>query len=403
VPTRDAQRSPTSLRLLVFLARRSLFSSRVTVVLLVLSIAASAGFQIANTANLTAFQAELLEENLTRGPGDIRVEPRDEARFRDGDALAAQIRAVPGVRDAQPILMYPGAVGKGGKRFLGAPIYGLSQMQLPPFHLLEGSWIAPGDREGILLGTQYQKRLEVGVGDEVELRVIYGAAGTAIDDDNVGRYTMTVRGIVAGSAGAYRFAFVDRAFLAKEAGDPHAASSILVHLHDHEAARGIAARLAAELRGVDAIAWRDDDPYLPNYLAANETISTVSYAMVIAAVSVPLWALLYIHVLKRRREIGILVALGFRRGEVFVIFLLQAVVVAVIGCVLGAALGLVLIRYFQANPLFQWETLIVRPLIAAGVFLGPALVLTATALVAGSYPAWRAARTDPAAALRRLE
>jgi ABC-type lipoprotein release transport system permease subunit len=389
--------------LLAFLARRSLFSSRVTLVLLVLSIAAGAGFQIANTSNLTAFQASLLEENLTRGAGDIRVEPSHDARFRDGEAIAAQIREEPGVREAQPFLVYPGAIGKGGKRFLGAPIYGIGAMTLPPFHVIAGAWIEPGDRDGILLGTQYAKRLAVGVGDEVEVRVIFGAAGLALDDDNVGRYTMKVRGIVAGAAGAYRFAFVDHAFLAAESGEPRAASAILVHLTDHEAARATAARLAARIPNIEAIGWRDDDPYLPNYLAANQTIERVSYAMVIAAVSVPMWALLYIHVLKRRREIGILVALGFGRGEVFVIYLLQALVVAAIGCAIGAAIGIGLILYFQANPLFQWETMVVRPLIAVGVFAGPALVITATALVAGSYPAWRAARSDPARVLRGLE
>jgi len=386
----------------VFLARKSLFSSRVTVALLVLSIAAGAGFQIANTANLTAFQASLLEENLTRGGGDIRVEPSDGPRFRDGDAIAAEVRKEPGVRAAHPYLVYAGAIGKNG-RFLGAPIYGLDRIELPPFHLIEGEWLAPGDREGILLGTQYVKRLAVGVGDTVEVRVIYGAAGAAIDDDNVGRYTLTVRGIVAGSAGAYRFAYLDRSFLANESGEPGAASAIMVHLDDHEAARETAARLAARIRGIEAIGWRDDDPYLPNYLSANQTISTVSYAMVIAAVSVPMWALLYIHVLKRRREIGILVSVGFGRGEVFGIYLLQALVVAALGCLVGGGIGLVLILYFQANPLFEWETMVVRPLIAAGVFAGPALVITATALVAGSYPAWRAARTDPALVLRRLE
>jgi len=276
-------------------------------------------------------------------------------------------------------------------------------MSLPPFHLTAGSWIVPGDREGILLGTLYEKRLGVGVGDSVELRVIFGAAGMAIDDDNVGRYTMKVRGIVAGSAGAYRFAFVDRSFLGAESGEPDGASAILVHLFDHEAAHDTAARLAARIAGIEAIGWRDDDPYLQSYLSANKTIINVSYGMVIAAVSVPMWALLYIHVLKRRREIGILVAVGFGRGEVFGMYLLQALVVAVIGCAIGAGLGVGLILYFQAHPVFQWETMVVRPLIEASVFAGPAFVITATALIAGSYPAWRAARTDPAAVLRRLE
>jgi ABC-type lipoprotein release transport system permease subunit len=36
-------------------------------------------------------------------------------------------------------------------------------------------------------------------------------------------------------------------------------------------------------------------------------------------------------------------------------------------------------------------------------FLGPVLVIATTALIAGSYPAWRAAWTDPAKVLRRLE
>jgi ABC-type lipoprotein release transport system permease subunit len=397
------RRTRTQLRLLVYLARKSLFSSRITLVLLVLSLAAGAGFQIANTSNLTAFRASLLDENLTHGAGDVRVEPRDEARFRDGEAIASQIRALSGIRDAQPVLLFAGAIGKNGTRFFGTPIYGVSPMLFPPYHVVEGAPLAQGDREGILLGTQYRKRLGVGVGDEIELRVIFGAAGAAIDDDNVGRYTMKVRGIVGGSAGAYRFAYVDRSFLGAELGEPKGASAILVHLHDHEAAHEAAARISAAIPSAEAVGWRDDDPYLLNYLSANETVTSVSYAMVIAAVSVPMWALLYIHVLRRRREIGVLVAMGFGAGEVFAIYLLQALVVAIIGCAVGAALGLGLIVYFQAHPLFQWETMVVRPLVAAGVFVGPALVITATALIAGSYPAWRAARTDPAAVLRRLE
>ncbi len=389
----------------MYLARKSLFSSRITVVLLVLSLAAGAGFQIANTSNLTSFRAALLDENLLHGAGDVRVEPREESRFRDGEAIAAQIRALAGVRDAQPMLVFAGAIGtseKPGMRFFGAPIYGVPPMPFPPYSVLAGAPLADGDREGILLGTQFQKRLGVGVGDKVEVRVIFGAAGAALDDDNVGRYTMTVRGIVAGAAGAYRFAYVDRSFIASELGDPKSASAILVHLHDHEVARSMASTIAAAVPSADAIAWRDDDPYLVSYLDANDTVSTVSYTMVIAAVSVPMWALLYIHVLRRRREIGVLVAMGFSTGEVFAIYLLQALVVAVIGCIVGSAIGLGLILYFQANPLFSWETMVVRPLVAAGVFAVPSLVITATAIVAGSYPAWRAARTDPATVLRGL-
>lgn len=387
--------------MLLFLARRSLWSSRITLVLLVLSVAAGAGFQIGNTANLDGFEHALLEENLTHGPGDIRVEPTEGPRFREGNAIADRLASVPGVRAAQPLLIYAGAIGHRGK-FLAAPLVGVDPSPLPPYQLVAGAW-DPNDRDAILVGTHYASRMRIAVGDRIEVRAIFGAAGMAIDDDNVGRYTMTVRGLAGGTL-AYRAVFVSRAWLAAESGEPNAASAVHVKLFDHDRAPSLAAELAATDPGITAISWRDDDAsYVSSYISATRTIVSVSYAMVIAAVAVPMWALLYIHVLKRRRELAMLIAIGFAERDVLMISLLQAIFVSVIGCVLGAGVGLGLIAYFQANPIYEWGTMAVRPMIATGVFVGPAVVMVLTALVAGSYPAWRAARTDPARVLRGIE
>jgi ABC-type lipoprotein release transport system permease subunit len=395
------RRSRTRLSLLLYLARRSLFASKLTFALLVVAIAAGAGFQIPNTANLAGFSAALLQEGLVWGAGDIRIEPRDRARFTDGDAEAAKLGALIDTR-ASAVLVYAGAIGKRG-RFLGTPVYGIDPGLPTPFHVVDGTVLAAGDTTGVLVGSSLAKRLELAVGDTIDARVIFGPLAAALDDDNIGRFKLTVRGIVVGAAGGYRFIFVDRGFLAREAGDPKAASTIVVHLDDHEDAQAKAARINAEAPEAQALAWRDDDPYLPNYLRANKIINTVSYAMVVAAISIPVWALLYIHVLNRRRELGILAALGFGRREIFAIYVLQSLVVAVVGSLIGAGLGFAMIQYFDGHPIFEWEGLVVRPLASAGSFLGPAAVVTLTALVAGAYPAWSASRTDPAKVLRRIE
>jgi lipoprotein-releasing system permease protein len=176
---------------------------------------------------------------------------------------------------------------------------------------------------------------------------------------------------------------------------------LLVHLRDHDAAGDTAAAITRA--DVEAIAWRDDDSGLASYLGARDTIGTISYAMVIAAIALPMWALLYIHVLRNHRQLAILAALGFRRRELFAICALQSVIVAVLGCALGAALGFALTRYFDANPLFEWQSIVVRPAVSATTFLVPAVIVVATSLLAALHPALRAARVQPAVALRRIE
>jgi lipoprotein-releasing system permease protein len=390
-------------RLLLFVARRSLLASRLTFVLLVLPVALGVGFQVPNTANLAGSSATLLEEALTHGAGDIRVEPRGRPRFADGDAIAARLAALTGARAVTPILVLAGAVGRGG-RFHGAPVCGIDPgAPHLPFRVLEGAPLRPGDPGGVLVGTALARRLGLRPGDAVELRAIWSPPEAALAEEDLGRYTMTVRGIVAGSSGAARFVYVDRGFLAAEAGEPRAASAIYVHLAEHDAAAALAAQVGRSLPEVRAADWRTDDPFLPNLLRAYGVVGGVSHAMVVGAISVPLWALLYIHVLRRRREIGILVALGFRRGEVFAIFLLQALLVAGAGVAIGAGLGYAACAYFDANPIFSWEGMVVRPLLEPAAFAVPALVALATVALAGGFAAWRAARVDPARALQSLE
>jgi ABC-type lipoprotein release transport system permease subunit len=407
-PTRARTRASAPARLLLFVALRGLLASRLTFALLVLPIALGVGFQIPNTANLAGSSATLIEEALARGAGDVRVEPRRKGRFADGDALAARIRALVGARAAVPVLAFAGAIGRDG-RFHGAPVYGIDPApaadQGSPVRVIAGAPLAPGDRDGVLVGSTLARRLGVRPGDRVELRLIFSPPEAALVEDDLGRYTMTVRGIAAGSSGAYRFIYADRAFLAAEAGEPGAASAIYVHLADHAAttAAAAAAQINAAIPEARALDWATDDPFVPNVLRANRVVNGVSYAMVIGAIGVPLCALLYIHVLRRRREIGILAALGFRRREIFAIYLLQALLAACVGIALGMLLGAAASAYFAEHPVFDWEGMVVRPLLEPSTFAVPALVVLATTAAAGGYAAWRAARVDPARALQSLE
>lgn len=103
-------------------------------------------------------------------------------------------------------------------------------------------------------------------------------------------------------------------------------------------------------------------------------------------------------VTERTREIGIFSAIGFRRGHIMKIILLEAVVVSLMAGVAGYLSGIgvtrVLLNFLSDTmPHFSFD-----PLIAVGaVFL--AVII---GLIASLYPAMAASRMDPSEALRTL-
>lgn len=103
---------------------------------------------------------------------------------------------------------------------------------------------------------------------------------------------------------------------------------------------------------------------------------------------------------ERMREIGVLRALGASRGQVLGVFLGEAAMVggasAIGGLGSGAALAVVL-TWVINKAFFGWSIALAFPIETMAWFL-PMLVVVA--VLAGWWPAWRAACTPPAAAVR---
>jgi len=103
----------------------------------------------------------------------------------------------------------------------------------------------------------------------------------------------------------------------------------------------------------------------------------------------------------RRREIGVLRALGFTAGQVLWAFLLESTALALAGAVLGAGLASLLTfgqfsatNYGTGNEItFPFEPTL-------GILLRSVLLGAVVGVLGGFFPALKAARTSPAAAMR---
>lgn len=104
--------------------------------------------------------------------------------------------------------------------------------------------------------------------------------------------------------------------------------------------------------------------------------------------------IMLVSVTERTREIGIRMALGARRRDILIQFLVEAVVLCLIGGILGTLLGYggaYLVAYIaEWPPLVSWATVALAFGFSAAV-----------GLVFGVYPANRAAHLDPIVALHR--
>ena len=121
--------------------------------------------------------------------------------------------------------------------------------------------------------------------------------------------------------------------------------------------------------------------------AALPAIGLIVGAMVIMNI-------MLVAVAERTREIGIRKALGARRSDIVRQFLAESATLSTVGAAIGVALGLALAFVIDATT--SLPAAVAPWSIVVGVFLG-----TVVGIVAGLYPASRAARLDPIAAIRQ--
>lgn len=117
----------------------------------------------------------------------------------------------------------------------------------------------------------------------------------------------------------------------------------------------------------------------------------VTFGLVIGAVGMGVISVR--NVSERKREIGMMRAIGFPRGQVILSVLLELVVLGVIGLIIGVINGLIVSVGF-AN--MQSATLVI-PWEEIGLYLS---IIVLIALGSGSLPAFAASRIPPAEALR---
>ncbi len=310
----------------------------------------------------------------------------------DFEAVATR---VPGVRHAAPIASGTETVRYGGKS-RAAPIFG-STSELAEVRHLEvaaGRFLSPGDPD--------RGSTEVVLGS-VAARELFGAASPLGEVVRIGQWRFRVVGVVAPHGRSLGFDFDELVVVpvatAMQMFNKTTLFRILVELDggaDLERGKAAVLALLADRHRSDDVTVVTQDAMVATFSAIFNalTLALVGIASVSLTVAgVGIMNVMLVAVAERRREIGLIKALGAGRGQIVALFLTEAAILASIGGACGVAAGWAAVRAFVAvYPAFPAAA----PAWAVAASLA---VSTVVGLAFGVLPARRAALLDPVQAL----
>jgi lipoprotein-releasing system permease protein len=258
---------------------------------------------------------------------------------------------------------------------------------------------------GILLGKDLARNLGVAVGDSVSVVTPEGTLSP------MGMIPRARRLRVAGtfSLGLYEldtstgFVALD---VAKRLFGKEQADLIQLRVDDilaaPEIARSITARLGDQYLATD---WTEMNRSFFQALALEKIAMSLTIGLIMMVAALNIVASLILLVMEKHRDIAILKTMGANARSVTAIFVMQGVIIGIIGTAVGATAGYVLASILDRYKLIKIPMDVyqvshvpfkVLPFDLAMVVLAAVLVC----LVATIYPSRQAARLDPAQALR---
>ena len=353
-------------------------------------------------------------EDLSEIPEVVAYSPRVKLNGLIGHEEKSQVGRILGVDPALEAETTPVAEAVQEGRWL---------QQTPPIY--------PAPRE-VVLGVGMANQLRVGPGDEL---VVFLESA----DGSMGNDLLQVVGVVrtANTAVDRMTAYMhmeDAQYLAALGGEIHELAIKTDNLLEAQATAGLIAQvLGAETSEAPTVTdevgeevgsegrtpnedallvqpWQEILPSIYQMLTISRSSNWITYLLIYLVAAIGLLNTQRMSALERRREFGVLMAIGMRPRRMFRMILTESFVLGTLGGLMGTALGLAVVWYHATAGLdlamftdkgeftvmgvaFTGKIYAILTPLAA---LQPILVMMFVAFLAGLWPALQSSKLDPA-------
>ena len=362
------------------LARRPMRSS-----LSILGVALAVGSAIALVGLSGSIEGGVGQGADERG-ADLAISQKGSSDLFAGtlpEDLGARLRQVPGV------------TGAAGELWTFAPtdddrqvlITGWSQdsffwKRVP---LASGRMPLPGEHNVVLMGDNLADSLAKKVGDDIDV------LGEQFQIVGITKYSSTInRGLVVAPLADLQEATYRRG---------------LVTVFNVSLAPGLSAAeradVAHRIEALGSVSVSTTSEILQDdrNVKVLHAVSLATSAMGLAIGVLNVLNTLLMTIQERTREMGILAAIGWSDGRIMLSIIVEGMILCSFGCAFGVVVGFVAALLFAVIPVIGTYISFIPTVGLTTPILLMAFVLC---LIGSLYPAWRAVRTTPAAALQRV-
>lgn len=274
--------------------------------------------------------------------------------------------------------------------------------------LIAGKYLAADDLDGAVLGFGLAQRLNVVPGDQLVFV-------TQAADGSIGNDLLLVKGIFStGDVGHDNsLVLVPLAWLQQLLVLPGQIHEIAIRTSDplHAAVLAGTYRVALPTT-LEILDWGEMLPEMREVVASYDVSRMIIVIILYIATGLGILNTFFMAVMERTRELGVLLALGMRPGQIRTMILLETIIMGSFGLICGAGVGVAMSLYMALvgidlsgalTPItYAGGTILPRlhAVIEPGNILIPAGCLLLVCLLAGFLPANRAARMQPVVAIR---
>ena len=357
-----------SLKVALFLAYKSIIKgNRWALLLIILVMSLSFANLILTPSILSGVTNTLNEQQVNTLFANIVIDPEEDKYYLDHvGQIEKRVKQVAGVAEvsshlnSNAFIEYqwwekdsPSDKGKSGNW----TVIGIDSQQevgVTTIHenIIEGSYLDEGDRDKIVLG------IEIAGGDGAQTSPFLTLGGAQVGDKvrltypNGIQREYQVKGIFQARemTQADRLAFVTREEIASVLGRTvfaDRASQVLVSVNPAADENSVLKELEALGINGKVRSWQEYGGAIGGIVSSFDVITSLINGIGLVVAAIVMFIVIYINVLNKKRQIGILRAIGIKRNIIIYSYLVQALFYAISGIILGG-----LMMHFIVEPYF---------------------------------------------------